>query len=74
MNATDVLTIDTWTGDLDVAIDGNPTPVKPMPAMAEARFGASLTLAFQIVHMGAGLGWHGTVAESSPSTQVERSR
>ena len=71
MNATDVLTIDRW-GDPGVSIDVTAPPVTSMPAMVGARFGASLSpLAFQMGHMGARLGWHGTVADSSPSTQGE---
>ena len=74
MNATDVLTIDRW-GDPGVSIDVTATSVTSMPAMVGAPFGGSLSpLAFQMGHMGAGLGWHGFVLDSNPSTLLECTR
>ena len=71
MNGTDVLTIDGRTGDLGDSIDGIATPMTSMTSMVDARFRASLSpLAFQMGHMGARLGWHGSVAAYSPSTQI----
>jgi hypothetical protein len=74
MYATDVLTIDR-RGGLAGPIAVTAAPVTSMPALVEARVGASVgALAFQVGHMGARLGWHGTVIDFSPSIQVECSR
>ncbi len=74
MNATDVLTIDR-PGGLADPIDVTAAPVTSMPAVVEARVGASVgALAFHVGHMGARLGWHGAVTDFSPSTYMECSR
>ena len=74
MNATNVLTIDSW-GDPGVSTGVTAPSVMSMPAMVGARLGASLSpFAFQMGHMGAGLGWHGFVLDSNPSTLLECTR
>jgi hypothetical protein len=69
MTATDVLPGDTRTADVDRSIEVASTPAAPRPAMGNRLFGASLgSLAFQAGHLGAGLGWHGSVAAHGRAT------
>jgi hypothetical protein len=69
MNATAVRPIDRRTADLDRSIAVASTLAAPRPAMGNRLFGASLgSLAFQAGHLGAGLGWHGSVAAEGVAT------
>jgi hypothetical protein len=69
MNAADVLPGDMRAADVDRSIEAASTLAAPRPAMGNRLFGASLgSLAFQAGHMGAGLGWHGSVAANGRAT------
>lgn len=69
MIATDVFPGDMRAADVDRSIEAASTRVAPRPAMGNRLFGASLgSLAFQAGHMGAGLGWHGSVAAHGRAT------
>jgi hypothetical protein len=69
MNATAVRPIDARADDLDRSIEVASTLAASRPAMGNRLFGASLgSLAFQAGHLGAGLGWHGSVAAEGGAT------
>jgi hypothetical protein len=69
MTATDVLPGDTMAAHVDLPIEVASTLAASRPAMGNRLFGASLgSLAFQAGHLGAGLGWHGSVAAEGVAT------
>jgi hypothetical protein len=69
MTATDLLPGDTRAAHVDRSIEVASTLATPRPAMGNRLFGASLgSLAFQAGHLGAGLGWHGSVAAKGVAT------
>jgi hypothetical protein len=69
MTATDVLPGEMRTADVDRPIEVASALAAPRPAIGNRLHRASLgSLAFQAGHMGAGLGWHGSVATHGRAT------